>query len=119
MQNNVWLPAYIGCGLCVLALGLSFVLTQVAANSRIHRPIDAEHTVREPSRSVFEAKDLLCLQPLKMLRSNSQVIFVMIASFAFPLGEDSMYTIVLLYISKRYGRTIADVSLPPRQRSQS
>lgn len=40
-----------------------------------------------------------------------QVAIVMFAAFTFPLGEDSMFTVILLYISKRYGWTIGDVSI--------
>jgi hypothetical protein len=109
MRRDVWLPAYIGCGLNILAFGLSFVLTQTMAKRTAHCSTDVNHREREPSSRSYSIKEL-CLKLLIILRSNPQVVIVLISAFAFPLGEDSMFTIILLYISKRYGWTIADVS---------
>ncbi|KAL2166949.1 hypothetical protein VTG60DRAFT_1946 [Thermothelomyces hinnuleus] len=119
MHSDIWLPAYLGCGLNVLALVLSFSLvSQTRAKPTASAPSsDDDECEAITSRNGRSAKELgrVALQFLRKvgstLRSNPEVVVVLISAFAFPLGEDSMFTVILLYISKRYGWSIGDANM--------
>lgn len=117
MHSDIWLPAWIGCGVNILALGLSFVLPQTIAKHVTSGPLGGNSQEEETNTSHRSIKES-CIQVLRKLRSiglilrnNPQIAIVLFSAFAFPLGEDSMFTVILLYISKRYDWSIADVRL--------
>ncbi|KAL2015581.1 hypothetical protein VTK56DRAFT_5214 [Thermocarpiscus australiensis] len=118
MHSDIWLPAYIGCGLNILALVLSFsLLSQTTAKDMTNAPSggdNCEDNISPNSRSAKEL-GLVALQFLReigsTLRSNPEIVVVLISAFAYPLGEDSMSAVILLYISKRYGWSIGDANI--------
>ncbi|KAL2183079.1 MFS general substrate transporter [Thermothelomyces heterothallicus CBS 203.75] len=119
MHSDIWLPAYIGCGLNILALVLSFSLvSQTRAKPTASAPSsDDDECEAITSRNGRSAEELGRVAPQFLrrvgstLRSNPEVVVVLISAFAFPLGEDSMFTVILLYVSKRYGWSIGDANM--------
>lgn len=118
MHVDVWCPVYIGCAFTILSFGLSFVLSHAMTRCANHPPLSAgaartETGVGDRSvRTLVSEVPKMVRKSLAVLRSNPHIIIVLFSFFAFPLGEDSMFAVVLLYISKRYGWSIADVSAP-------
>ncbi|KAH8696757.1 major facilitator superfamily domain-containing protein [Talaromyces proteolyticus] len=111
MNTNVWLPACLGCGLTLLALALSLLLdrTMVRRAADYSTNVNYREPRLSPSLNSRPAREL-CLVPLRTLQQNPQAVAILIATFTFPLGENSMVNIILLYISKRYGLSIAEAN---------
>ncbi|KAF7514818.1 hypothetical protein G7054_g14972 [Neopestalotiopsis clavispora] len=116
MYVDVWCPVYIGCAFTILSFGLSFVLSHAMTRCANHPPLSAGSARTETGvgdrsvRTLVSEVPKMVRKSLAVLRSNPHIIIVLFSFFAFPLGEDSMFTVVLLYISKRYGWSIADAN---------
>ena len=113
MRTDIWLPAYVGCGLNVLAIVASFALSRAAVKPAIDHTASENHAEDETYSVARTAKEvgMDMLRGLgATLKNNPHVVLVLCAAFVFPFGEESMFTVILLYISKRYGWSIGDVS---------
>lgn len=113
MHSDVWQSAYVGIVLASMAFLVSVIFAIATA-----RPNRASETtcIHDPSASPpngiqVPTTEAPVLEQLVMIfREEPQIYTILFASFAFPLGENSMFVVILLYISKRYGWSIGDVS---------
>jgi hypothetical protein len=111
MKKNVWLPWAIGNVSILLAAVVAMLIPKTSlTQSDSSEENDASISWRD---SVISARALL-ESTLKVIAGNKRVLIVLVSTLLCQLGYNSVPLMMVIYVSKRYGWSFADVSISSR-----
>jgi sugar phosphate permease len=105
MSHNVWIPLFVGLAIQITTIPLGLAVPETrglkAAEHRSNEEEEAEEEPKKPSR---------LQEILKFLRTDINVTLLVSTFFVTIIGRQTL-EILLQYVSKRYGWSLAKVRL--------